>query len=311
VSGLSQKLSTASYDGTMAQYRGLAKWVAVCGLGLLMVSGCTGESSDIGIEEPSGNLPDVVVTETPVPPVSPLPGPTDDPMTNPGPLAAPGTLAAGEQLFPWHLRTDKAEPYFTVEPITDEIFERMNGKSWREGAIPISELRYLRVLYWAFGSGPITGPESFRDTLDNHGTFVGEIIVNEAIADDVLDIFKELYLEQYPIGLMVLIDNFDADDTLSMNTNNTSGFNHRFIAGTTTLSNHSRGMAIDLNPVQNPWVSGGNVEPQIGAPYADRADIRPGMITHDDLAYQLFKAHGFSWGGDWRSPKDYQHFEKS
>jgi len=253
--------------------------------------------------------------ETSAPAIS-EPGPTtpaampeaEEPAASP--LAPVGTLAAGEQLFPWHLNPDQAAPYFVVEPITDEVFARMDGNSWREGAIPITELRYLRVLYWAFGS-EASGPQAFRDSLNERGTFIGEIVVNEAIADDVLEIFRELYDAEYPIGLMVLIDNFEANDTASMNANNTSGFNHRFIAGTTTLSNHSRGMAIDLNPVQNPWVSGNNVEPQIGAPYADRSDIRPGMITDDDLAFQLFKQHGFTWGGDWRTPKDYQHFEKA
>jgi hypothetical protein len=221
-----------------------------------------------------------------------------------------GELAAGTLLWPEHLSAEEAEPYFRIEPITDEVFERINGYSWREGAIPISELRYLRLLYWGF-QDEISAAVDFASGGVEPGTHVGEIIVNEAIADDVLSIFKELYAAEYQIGLMVLIDNFDADDTASMTANNTSGFNHRYIAGTRTLSNHSKGLAIDLNPIQNPWVSGNNVEPEMGRPFKDRGDIRPGMITHDDLAFQLFKQHGFTWGGDWRTPKDYQHFEKA
>jgi hypothetical protein len=229
---------------------------------------------------------------------------------NPDPTAElppVGTLAAGEILTVAHLTPEAAAPYFSIEPITPEVFARMEGRSWQAGAISIDQLRYLRTLYFGFEF-----PEECRAAFCGESvTLVGEIIVNEAVAEQVLEIFKELYDAQYRIESMVLIDNFSADDTASMNANNTSGFNHRYIAGTTTLSNHAKGLAIDLNPVQNPWVSNGNVDPPAGEPYADRSNLRPHMINHDDLAFQLFTEHGFTWGGDWRNPRDYQHFEKN
>ena len=114
---------------------------------------------------------------------------------------------------------------------------------------------------------------------------------------------------------MVLIDNYNAQDDPSMEANNSSCFNFRFIAGTTTLSNHSMGMAIDINPLYNPYVkqrTNGTlyVSPGSGRPYADRNRQCDYKIDHNDLCYKLFKQHGFTWGGDWTSLKDYQHFEK-
>ena len=208
-------------------------------------------------------------------------------------LPSPGALPAGELLTKAPLPGYLAAPYFEVSPISDGVIARMDGVSWRPGAMPISELRYLSLLYWGFDGG----------------TYVGEMVVNGLIADGVLDTFTELYLSRYEIELMVLIDNFGADDTLSMNANNTSAFNHRFIAGTTTLSNHARGLAIDINPVQNPYVRGGDVQPEAGRAFVDRASGRAHMISHDDAAYRLLTERGFTWGGDWTTPRDYQHFE--
>jgi len=249
-------------------------------VGSVLLSGCSGDG-DAGNAPPDAANP--VVTAEPSAPITTIPTP-QWPLANPVP---------GELVSPEHLSAQVAAAYFNVQPISPEIFARMDGKSWREGAINIDQLRYLQLLHVGFDGN----------------TYAGELVVNEAIADDVLAIFAELYNAEYQIELLLLIDNFDADDTASMNANNTSGFNHRLIAGTQTLSNHAKGLAIDLNPVQNPWVSGNSVEPEIGRPYADRSDVRPHMITHDDLAFRLFTEYGFTWGGDWRNPKDYQHFE--
>ena len=141
----------------------------------------------------------------------------------------------------------------------------------------------------------------------------GEMIVNYHIAGDVLDIFRQLYAAGYPIGRIRLVDEYDADDELSMEDNNTSSFNFRFISHTTRVSKHGLGLAVDINTLYNPYtkiVDGVRiVEPVTGEPYLDREADFPCRIDHDDLCYRLFTERGFEWGGDWEDRKDYQHFE--
>ena len=142
----------------------------------------------------------------------------------------------------------------------------------------------------------------------------GELICHKDIADDLLAIFQELYKAAYPIERMVLIDEYDADDEASMRANNTSAFNFRYASGMKRLSSHSTGMAIDINPLYNPLVryreGQTRVFPTTAAAYMDRTKYFPYKIEKGDLCYRLFKKYGFSWGGDWKSSKDYQHFEK-
>lgn len=195
---------------------------------------------------------------------------------------------------------DLIDRLFYSEKISDKIVERITGISYKKNDnISLSDLRYIRVLHTGF------------DGM----THIGELIVNRAIADDVVAIMRELYENEYPIEKMVLVDEYGGDDEASMSDNNTSAFNYRVIANTSTLSNHALGMAIDINPRYNPYVttnSAGktNISPGNGAEYADRDRDFMAKIDHDDLCYRLFLSHGFSWGGDWKKNKDYQHFEK-
>ncbi|MBQ9363788.1 MAG: M15 family metallopeptidase [Bacteroidaceae bacterium] len=176
----------------------------------------------------------------------------------------------------------------------------MQGKSYGKGCtVPRSELRYLLIQHWdAYGNSR-----------------VGELVCNKAIAQDLLDIFRQLYEAKYPIASVRLIDDFNASDEQSMTANNTSSFNFRYITGTKTVSKHGRGMAIDINPLYNPYVRlrDGHVEPAAGRPYVKNRDQRtdiPMKIDRSDLCYKLFVKHGFKWGGSWKNTKDYQHFEK-
>ena len=150
--------------------------------------------------------------------------------------------------------------------------------------------------------------------LEPAAALLGELVCNEAICGDLLDIFRVLYDASYPIERMVLIDEYDAQDGPSMRANNSSAFNFRFVAGTGVLSSHSRGMAVDINPLYNPYVktNGGRtvVDPAEAAPYADRTRDFPYKIAEDDPCCREFLRHGFTWGGHWKSLKDYQHFEK-
>lgn len=188
---------------------------------------------------------------------------------------------------------------FRAYPIDSTLFARIDGRSYKKGCrIPLSELRYLKVLHTGFDGE----------------THIGEIICNRAIADDLLDIFRTLFEARYPIEHMVLIDEYDADDRRSMEANNSSAFNYREIRNTGKLSNHSFGYAVDINPLFNPCVIVRNgqtiVDPAAGSAYADRTRDFPGKIDPNDLCYREFRKHGFVWGGDWKSLKDYQHFEK-
>ena len=187
---------------------------------------------------------------------------------------------------------------FRISEITDEIFERIQGKSFRDDCtLPREDLRYLHVLH-----------------VDLNGeTHEGEMIVNYHIAGDVLDILRQLYEAHYPIEKIRLVDEYDADDELSMEDNNTSSFNFRFISHTTRVSKHGLGLAVDINPLYNPYVKTVDgkriVEPVTGEPYLDRDADFPYKIDHEDLCFRLFTEHGFEWGGDWKTEKDYQHFQ--
>ena len=194
---------------------------------------------------------------------------------------------------------DDMAPVFTSEEIPDEVFARMAGKSYKEDCtVPREDLRYLRIsCVGADGSA-----------------YIGEMVAAADLAEDLLDIFRQLYEAGYPIERMQLIDDYDASDQASMEANNTTCFNFRQIAGSTKLSNHSLGRAVDINPLYNPYVkktaNGTIYDPPVAEAYADRDKDFPYKIDHDDLCYQLFTAHGFTWGGDWNRVKDYQHFEK-
>ena len=187
---------------------------------------------------------------------------------------------------------------FWISEITDDIFERIQGKSFKDDCtLPREDLRYLHVLH-----------------VDLNGeTHEGEMIVNYHIAEDVLDILRQLYKANYPIEKIRLVDEYGADDELSMEDNNSSSFNFRFISHTTRVSKHGLGLAVDINTLYNPYtkiVDGERiVEPITGEPYLDREADFPYKIDHDDLCFKLFIEHGFEWGGDWEDRKDYQHFE--
>lgn len=187
---------------------------------------------------------------------------------------------------------------FTISPIPDDIFAKMQGKSFKDNCtVPREDLRYLKVLHVGFDGK----------------THIGELVVNRLIADDVLDIFKQLYEAGYEIEKIRLIDEYDADDEKSMRDNNSSAFNFRYISYSTKLSKHALGLAVDINTLYNPYVKyvdgRRNVELANAEKYTDRRIEFPHKIDHDDLCYKVFAEHGFEWGGDWEHAKDYQHFE--
>ena len=143
----------------------------------------------------------------------------------------------------------------------------------------------------------------------------GVLICNKLIAKDLREIFDALYRAKYPIERVRPISEYGNDDERSMRANNTSCYCYRVVEGSTKLSNHARGLAIDINPLYNPCVRRKKdgtllIQPSTGNPYVNRNKKFDYKITRDDLCYRLFIQHGFRWGGDWRTLKDYQHFEK-
>ena len=201
------------------------------------------------------------------------------------------------------------DAYFAVYPITqgDAVYSRMIGKSYPQGCpIPLTSLRYIKALHINF-DGRVQ---------------VGEMVVNASIAQDVTDIFKELFKAGYQIRQMRLVDDFwtgDAQttDIASVTADNSAAFNYRRGANQSTgLSNHAYGCAVDINPRENPYIEfdgAGRIsyyEPANAAPYLDRSNGNPHYITNADLCCRLFKLRGFRWLGDNGNPVDYQHFER-
>ncbi len=192
---------------------------------------------------------------------------------------------------------------FFYEPLTESVKERITGTSYPETGctVPYEDLRYVGLKYIDFDGREQTG----------------ELICNKAVAQDMAEIFYELYRNDYRLERVCLIDEYAGDDTASMADNNTSCFNYRVVDGTTNLSKHAYGLAIDVNPYYNPYVVFGRnsdgsdyISPPGSEIYADRSQSFPYKIDENDLCYRLFTEHGFTWGGDWNSTKDYQHFQK-
>ena len=138
----------------------------------------------------------------------------------------------------------------------------------------------------------------------------GGIICAAKVAEDIEEIFAELFAARYPIEKVRYAHEYGGDDDLIMGDNATSAFNYRFVANTRSLSLHAKGLAIDINPLYNPYIQNGVIMPANAVPYADRTADFPHKITHDDLCFKLFIKHGWQWGGDWKENVDYQHFFK-
>ena len=167
--------------------------------------------------------------------------------------------------------------------------------SYRPGCpVPPSRLRRVRLAYWG---------------LDRR-RHLGVLVVNEQVTRDVAAVFRRLYAARFPIRRMRPVDAYHGSDPRSMAADNTSAFNCRYAVapGPKQWSVHAYGEAIDVNPVENPYLEGGRVQPRAGAPYADRARVRAGMAVQDGPLVQAFAAVGWQWGGRWSASPDYQHF---
>jgi len=184
-----------------------------------------------------------------------------------------------------------------ISPITPKIKQRMiNGNSYRAGCpISLNSLRYLTLTYIGFDGKEHTG----------------ELIVNKSVANDFVSIFRELYNIKYPIRKMKLVSNYHGSDFASIEADNTSAFNCRPVDGTNRWSKHSYGKAIDINPIENPFVTkSGHTSHKASRKYLKRVKTNKAVITGGDKVVKIFQKYGFKWGGYFNSYKDYQHFAK-
>lgn len=186
----------------------------------------------------------------------------------------------------------------SISPICKNISKEMSA-SWKENnPVPKSDLRVIKVLHFGYD-------DQIHD---------GILIMHKSVAEEITQIFKELFEARYPIEKMLLVDAYDADDEKSCSDNNSSAFCSRPITGKPhEWSFHSYGVAIDINPKYNPYHKNGNTVPKNGEAFLDRSIDQKGLITHDDLCFQIFSKYGWQWGGDWQESRgyvDYQHFYK-
>jgi len=224
-------------------------------------------------------------------------GPSDEPSTVPR-----EETSATDRVTPRPSASAEAEAAYqaSVRRIGPELRQRLRF-SHRPGCpVPLSDLRLVTLAYVGFDGA----------------TRTGELVVHEDHARGITEVFESLYDARWPIAKMRLVDDYRADDDASMAANNTSAYNCRRVAGSARWSEHAYGGAIDVNPVQNPYVTDGPVVPPDGQRFAaiDRTRGAPaprGVIRAGDVVVRAFARIGWEWGGDWSSKKDYQHFSAS
>ena len=189
-------------------------------------------------------------------------------------------------------RTARSAYVWSIRPVTAARL----GASHRAGCpVAVSDLRLVGVTSWGFDGR----------------TRRGELVVHRDVAADTVEVFRQLHAARFPLRRVVTAERYGADDDRLMAANATSAYNCRAITGGTGFSEHAYGRAIDVNPIQNPYVRGTTVEPPAGRDYLDRRTVRPGMVVAGDAVVRAFASVGWGWGGNFRTLKDYQHFSRS
>ena len=185
----------------------------------------------------------------------------------------------------------------SIGPLPMALAARIEGISWRPGCpVPLSDLRLVRASHWGFDGRVHTG----------------RIVVHRDVARDVLTVLRRLYAARFPIRRMVPVDAYGASDFRSIEADNTSAFNCRVVDGTSRWSEHAYGRAIDLNPIENPYVtSRGTTSHRASRAYVLRRPYRPGMAVEGGVVVRAFDAVGWGWGGRWSGARDFQHFSAS
>ena len=274
-----------------------------------LLSGCGGAEPAAPVAAPASPA---VVSPSAAPPASPSPSPS--------PAAAAPVWVVGASPLPLRpdgfgeildtpavLRDRRMTAADTLPPppgdrftssiaaVTPAIRARM-GESWsKDCPVALDDLRYLNVAFRGFDGRPHTG----------------EIVINAAVAEDVVTVFRKLYEADFPIEEMRLPTTADLKAAPTGDGNNTASYVCRAARGQKTWSQHAYGLAVDINPFHNPLVKRDLVVPELASAYADRGDVRPGMIVRGGAAVEAFASIGWKWGGEWRSSKDYMHFSQN
>ena len=184
----------------------------------------------------------------------------------------------------------------TISSLSPALRARMTGTSWHPGCpVPLSGLRLVTASHWGFDGRVHTGV----------------LVVNEGVAAPVLRVLRRLFDARFPIRRMRLVDDYGGSDFRSIEADNTSAFNCRPATGSSRWSEHAYGRAIDVNPIENPYVSGGRTSHRASVPYLDRSRRRPGMAFQGGMLVSAFQSIGWGWGGNWSGIRDYQHFSAS
>ena len=185
----------------------------------------------------------------------------------------------------------------SIAPLGPALRATMTGRSWRPGCpVPLRDLRVVTARHWGFDGRVRTG----------------RLIVHRDAAPAVLDVLRSLYAADFPIRRMEPVDAYGASDFRSIEADNTSAFNCRYVDGTTRWSEHAYGRALDVNPIENPYVSrAGTTSHAASRSYVRRSPYRPGMAVEGGTLVRAFDAAGWGWGGRWAGAKDYQHFSSS
>lgn len=250
-------------------------------------------ATDTALDTTTTSQPSTTTTRTPATTASTTP-------TSAATSAAPSTSAAPKPPPPTAAPSPPPPTTAPAPPFASSIHavsaEEL-GASWTAGigCTPPEQLRRLHLSHWGYDG-------AVRQ---------GDLIVEAAHADRIVQVFADIYAARFPIQRMVPVSAYGGDDGASMRANNTSGYNCRTVAGSSNLSQHAYGRAIDVNPLHNPYVKGGTVDPPEGARWADRSRNDPGMIKAGDAVVQAFGRAGWGWGGYWSSGQDYQHFSAS
>jgi hypothetical protein len=183
-----------------------------------------------------------------------------------------------------------------IRVLSPQERDGMTPSVWRRGCpVGLGALRHLSLPFVGFDGRPRRGA----------------LVVHNAAARDVVTVFRRLYGARFPIRRMRPIQAYGGDDFASIEADNTSAFNCRAATGSSRWSEHAYGRAIDLNPLENPYVSGGRTSHPGSVPFLDRGNVRPGMAVEGGVAVRAFDAVGWGWGGRWSGIKDYQHFSVS
>jgi len=294
---------------------------------LALAAGCTADPAPSGTDRPSHSP---ATSGSPSPSESPEPSePTSAPPRTPGPPSVDGTLPVaaygpGSTPPPWlfqRLLPETAAGFGEVRPtppvlrrraftLPDQVLalpgrgyasriespapaDVIARSTWAAGC-PVGrfQLAWLRVTFWGF--------DARRHT--------GELLVNAAVADDLDLVFRRLWDARFPLEQVIVVRSIDEEAPPTGDGNGTGSFVCRAVTGGSGFSQHAYGLAIDVNTFQNPYQSGDVVLPELASSYLRRDQVRPGMITADGPVVAAFREIGWSWGGDWNSLKDYQHF---